>query len=59
MMQGIVEAGLLKGYSGGLSDTVLIFRLHFVYDTLLVGVKIWTNVMNLKHHLFCLRRFRV
>lgn len=47
-MTVVVEANLFTCYSVGRYNPIVISRLQFTDDTLLLGVKSWTNVRALR-----------
>ena len=48
MMSAVVTTGLFTPYSIGAHELVLVSHLQFADDTLLIGVKSWTNVRAMK-----------
>ena len=54
-MNVIAEACLFLGYKVGVTEPILISRLKFASDTLLLGDKSWANFRALKAILILLR----
>ncbi|MCI33444.1 RNA-directed DNA polymerase (Reverse transcriptase), partial [Trifolium medium] len=48
LMKAMVERNLFMGYYVGAQDTFTISYLQFTDDTLLIGVKSWANVCELR-----------
>jgi hypothetical protein len=48
MMRALVESSIFTGYSASNRSTVAISHLQFADDTLLMGVKSWTNIRALR-----------
>ena len=48
LMKALVEANVFTGYSVGGANSVVVSRLQFADDTLLLGNRSWTNVHALR-----------